>query len=155
LTEGTSDLLPSKQALQETLKESPLQISRMIKCLTLSRLLPDPMPAEPKDFETNEPDGERSLRSDGAQEYEYQTLNNDKLSVVKTDDFSWSEELRPLRIKIKKQIHRNHMDVYSTMPSTEVRYDLEREWQKMYCSFYRTIKKLRQLFPVQSAACSS
>eukprot|EP00920_Eleutheroschizon_duboscqi_P026709 GHVT01065520.1.p2 GENE.GHVT01065520.1~~GHVT01065520.1.p2 ORF type:complete len:551 (+),score=24.64 GHVT01065520.1:351-2003(+) len=151
--------IPQKKDFVQIVKESPKQCTRMQEIIRLARIMPHPPPDPPAVlFLHNDP------RDDAGS-----SVSRDWRAAVKevdipsqNDSFSGSEECQEVRLIVKRRLLKEHLDALTTVKCGSVRFgpsrrdqykeyvktELQRMWKEYYCCYYRTIRKLRCIFPL-------
>lgn len=142
--------LPTREELKLKLKESPMQITRVLNCIHLCQLLPDPLPTPPNVIRSGDGDGSSFVYREWRDNDVKEDMAIVKSEPTDTPDFGASDNLREFRIQVKRQIYKNNADVYCGLTQSEIQGDLEKEWQYIYASYFRTIQKVRSLYPLSA-----
>eukprot|EP00921_Rhytidocystis_pertsovi_P003032 GHVQ01005047.1.p1 GENE.GHVQ01005047.1~~GHVQ01005047.1.p1 ORF type:complete len:572 (+),score=99.09 GHVQ01005047.1:398-2113(+) len=65
------------------------------------------------------------------------------------EELSGSDMLKEFRMSVKRRLKRDNVEQLCDCSTQQVRTELEKDWQALYAVYYRTVRKLRGLFPVE------
>ncbi|KAF8818383.1 histone lysine acetyltransferase HAT1 [Cardiosporidium cionae] len=161
-----------KELIQMT-KETAKQATRMRETLLLAHALPHPLPKSSFPLDSSSESNSTSQRlsnellpssspllSSGGSSSPTIIKDSCYPSTMEETRLENSDILKEVRIQIKKRLKREHLDDFAEFPGVGlscggndmykemVKAELQRKWLEHFTVYYRTIHKLRSLFPL-------